>query len=67
VNTNSLLINSRDFKFRICDKGVKSFVPPDKEPGVVDEFKGNIPLRCGVNSIGGFLQSFTVLPKGFTK
>jgi hypothetical protein len=44
VNTNVFLIAHRDLKFRVGDKGVKGFVPPDKEPGVVDEFKGEVSL-----------------------
>jgi hypothetical protein len=39
-NTNSFLVSRRDFKLRISDKGVKCVVPPDEEPGVIDEFKG---------------------------
>jgi hypothetical protein len=40
ANTNSFLVARGDFKFGVCDKCVKSLVPTDKEPGVVDEFKG---------------------------
>jgi hypothetical protein len=40
VNTNTFLIARGDLKFRVSDKGVKVFVPPDEEPRVVDEFKG---------------------------
>jgi hypothetical protein len=40
TNTNMFLITGGDLKFRVGDKGVKSFVPPDEEPGIVDEFKG---------------------------
>jgi hypothetical protein len=40
ANTDMFLITCRDLKFRVSDKGVKGFVPPDKEPRVVDEFKG---------------------------
>jgi hypothetical protein len=40
MNTNAFLITCGDLKFRVGDKGVKSFVPPDEEPGIVDEFKG---------------------------
>jgi hypothetical protein len=39
-NTNSFLVTRGDFKFRVGDKGVKSFVPPDEEPGIIDEFEG---------------------------
>jgi hypothetical protein len=38
--SNLLLVTCRDLKFRVSDKGVKGVVPPDKEPGVVDKFKG---------------------------
>jgi hypothetical protein len=40
MNTNSFLIAHRDLKLRISDKGVEGVIPPDEEPGVVDEFKG---------------------------
>jgi hypothetical protein len=40
ANTNTFLISSWDLKFRVSDKGVEGFVPPDQEPGVVDKFKG---------------------------
>jgi hypothetical protein len=40
TNTNSFLVAHRDFKFGICDKGVKGFIPMDEEPRVVDEFEG---------------------------
>jgi hypothetical protein len=40
VNTDMFLIACRDLKFRVSDKGVKGFVPPDEEPRVVDKFKG---------------------------
>jgi hypothetical protein len=40
ANTNSLLVSCRDLEFGVSDKGVEGVVPPDKEPGVVDEFKG---------------------------
>jgi hypothetical protein len=36
MDTNSFLITSGDFKFRVSDKGIEGFVPPDEEPGVVD-------------------------------
>jgi hypothetical protein len=39
-DTNSFLVSCRDLKFGVGDKGVESIVPPDKEPGVVDKFKG---------------------------
>jgi hypothetical protein len=39
-NTDSFLVTCRDLKFGVSDKGVKGVVPPDKEPGVVDKFKG---------------------------
>jgi hypothetical protein len=34
------LISYGDLKFGVSDKGVKGVVPPDEEPGVVDEFEG---------------------------
>jgi hypothetical protein len=40
LNTNSFLVTHGDLKFRISDKGVKCIIPPDEEPGVIDEFKG---------------------------
>jgi hypothetical protein len=40
LNTNSFLVTRGDLKFRVSDKGVKYVVPPDEEPGVIDEFKG---------------------------
>jgi hypothetical protein len=40
VNANALLVSRGDFKFGVGDEGVKGLVPPDEEPGVVDEFKG---------------------------
>jgi hypothetical protein len=40
ANANALLVAYQDFKFGVGNKGVKSFVPPDEEPGVVDEFEG---------------------------
>jgi hypothetical protein len=40
VNANAFLVYSGDLKFGVGDEGVKGLVPPDKEPGVVDEFKG---------------------------
>jgi hypothetical protein len=61
------LITSRDLKFGVGDKGVESFIPPDKEPGVIDKFKGEVSLRGGMDSIGSLFQSFVVLPEGFTK
>jgi hypothetical protein len=67
ANTNAFLVTGGDLKFGVGNKGIEGFVPPDKEPGVVDEFEGEVPLGCGVNVIGGFLQSFVVLPEGFTK
>jgi hypothetical protein len=44
ANANALLVARRDFEFRVSDEGVEGFVPMDEEPGVVDEFKGEIPL-----------------------
>jgi hypothetical protein len=55
VNTNALLVYCRDLELGVSDKGVKGLVPPDEEPRVVDEFKGEVPLGCGVDAIGGFL------------
>jgi hypothetical protein len=40
VNTNALLVSCRDFKFGVGYEGVKGFVPPNEEPGIVDKFKG---------------------------
>jgi hypothetical protein len=40
LNTNSFLVARGDLKFRVSDEGVEYIVPPDKEPGVIDEFKG---------------------------
>jgi hypothetical protein len=40
TNTNAFLIACRDLKFGVGDKGVEGFVPPDEEPGIVDEFEG---------------------------
>jgi hypothetical protein len=40
TNANSLLVPCRDFKFGVSYEGVKSLVPTDEEPRVVDEFKG---------------------------
>jgi hypothetical protein len=40
MNTNVFLIACGDLKFRVGDKCIKSFVPPDEEPGIVDEFEG---------------------------
>jgi hypothetical protein len=54
-NTNLFLVPSRDLKFRVSDKGIKGFIPPDKEPGVVDEFKGEVSLGGGMDSIGSLL------------
>jgi hypothetical protein len=67
ANTNTFLIARRDFKLRVGDKGIKGFVPPDKEPGVVDEFKREVPLWGGMDSIWSFLWLFVILPEGFTK
>jgi hypothetical protein len=55
MNTNSFLVSGRDFKFGVCDKGVKTLVPPDEEPRVIDEFEGEVPLGYSVDLIGGFL------------
>jgi hypothetical protein len=44
VNTDMFLITHRDLKFRIGNKCVKGLILPDKEPGVVDEFKGEVSL-----------------------
>jgi hypothetical protein len=40
LNTNSFLVTCGDLKFRISDKGIEFVIPPDEEPGVVDESKG---------------------------
>jgi hypothetical protein len=55
ANTNAFLITGGDFKFGVGNKGVKGLVPPDEEPGVVDEFKGEVSLGRSVNAVGGFL------------
>jgi hypothetical protein len=51
VYTNTLLVTNGDLKFRVCDKCIEGLVPPDKEPGIVDEFKGEVSLRSGVDLI----------------
>jgi hypothetical protein len=38
--SNSLLVTCRDLKFGVSDEGIKGVISPDKEPGVVDKFKG---------------------------
>jgi hypothetical protein len=38
TNTDAFLVYCGDFKFGVGDEGVKGLVPPNKEPGVVDEF-----------------------------
>jgi hypothetical protein len=40
ANTNTFLITCRDLKLGVGDKGVKGFIPPDEEPGVIDKFEG---------------------------
>jgi hypothetical protein len=40
LNTNTFLIPCGDFEFGVGDEGVKGFVPPDEEPGVIDKFEG---------------------------
>jgi hypothetical protein len=67
ANTNTFLVSSRDLKFGVSDKGIEGFVPPDKKPGVIDKFKGEVSLGGGMDLVGGLLQSFVVLPEGFTK
>jgi hypothetical protein len=54
ANANLLLVNGRDLKFRVCDKGVKILIPPNEEPGVIDEFKGEVSLRGGMDAVGSF-------------
>jgi hypothetical protein len=66
ANTNLFLVSGWDFKFGVCDKGVKTLVLPDEEPRVVDEFKGKVPLRGGVDLIGRFLRAFSIVLKGFS-
>jgi hypothetical protein len=44
ANTNLLLISCGDFEFGVGNKGVKGVVPPDKKPGVINEFEGEISL-----------------------
>jgi hypothetical protein len=65
ADTNSFLVGVWDLKLRVSDKGVAALIPPYKEPRVVDEFEGKIPLRGGVDLIGRLLQLFPILPKGF--
>jgi hypothetical protein len=67
LQTTAPRSRNRDFKFGVGNKGVEGFVPPDEEPGVIDEFEGEVSLGHSVNAIGGFLRSFVVLPEGFTK
>jgi hypothetical protein len=40
ADANSFLISCGDLKFRIGHKGIKGVIPPDKEPGVIDELEG---------------------------
>jgi hypothetical protein len=40
ANANAFLVCCGDFKFRVGYESVKGLVPPDKKPGVVDEFEG---------------------------
>jgi hypothetical protein len=40
ANTNAFLVSCGDFKFGVSYEGVKSVVPTDEEPRIVDEFKG---------------------------
>jgi hypothetical protein len=40
ANANSLLVTCRDFEFGVSYEGVKSLIPTDEEPRVVDKFKG---------------------------
>ena len=40
ANTDAFLVSCGDFKFGVGDEGVKGLIPPDEEPGGVDEFKG---------------------------
>jgi hypothetical protein len=65
--TNTSLVTSRDLKFGVSDECIEGLILPDKEPGVVDEFEGEVSLRSSMNSIRSFLQSFVVLPERFTK
>jgi hypothetical protein len=51
ANTNTFLVTNRDLEFGVGDEGVKSFIPPDKEPGVIDEFKGEVSLGGGVDLV----------------
>jgi hypothetical protein len=40
LNADAFLVYCGDLKFGVGDEGVKGLVPPDKKPGIVDEFKG---------------------------
>jgi hypothetical protein len=40
LNANSFLVSSGDLKLGISDKGIECVIPPDEEPGVIDEFEG---------------------------
>jgi hypothetical protein len=40
ANTNALLVSCGDFELGVSYERVKGFVPTDKEPRVVDKFKG---------------------------
>jgi hypothetical protein len=44
TNTNTFLIAHRDLEFGVSNECVKGLIPPDKEPGIVDEFKGEVSL-----------------------
>jgi hypothetical protein len=51
VNTSTFLVTGRDLKFGVSDEGIEGFVPPDKEPRVVDEFEGEVSLGGSVDLV----------------
>jgi hypothetical protein len=54
ANANMFLVTSRDLKFRVSNEGIEGLVLLDKEPGIVDEFKGKVSLGGGMDLVGGF-------------
>jgi hypothetical protein len=55
ANTNAFLVSCGDLKFGVSYESVKGFVPPNEEPRIIDEFEGEVPLGCGVNTVRSFL------------
>jgi hypothetical protein len=55
ANTNALLVSGGDFKFGVSYESVEGVVPPNEEPRIIDEFKGEVSLGCGVDAIRSFL------------